>query len=1710
MDSFTRYSVVCWVVLLFMVSGSLFAAPADGDDRRWSYAYGESRVSLDEDAKRCAVKIDANLEDGQAFLSTILSKVGGFVRLVEADGQEYPGLWFPRFEKGTGADQRLAIFERLNTIDGIEFAGPVMIYGEAIAIAMPEIILTFDADAQEEEIREILAQEDLRLIREFPAIDPTFHLAFSGSPVECFARCDQLNSLEAVFVAEPNLIWDLPEMATPNDPLFSDQWDLNNTGQYGGTPGADMNATAAWDISTGSASIVIAICDEGVDVDHPDLIGNMVTGYDAVTADSNPPSTPGDSGGNDAHGTCCAGIASASGNNGVGVAGINWNAKIMPVRLGFGNYWTATSWIIDSITWATDNGADVQSHSWGGGGASTSIENAFTYSATTGRGGLGAACFCASGNDNSVVSYPAKYAGTIAVGATSPCDERKSPSSCDGETWWGSNYGPELDIVAPGPLVTTTDIAGSAGYTSSDYSTFNGTSSATPHAAGAGGLLLSVAPDLTASQVREYMRTTSDDQVGPSNEDTPGFDNYMGYGRVNLENLLLAVASAIGGPTNLSCSESGGDVALSWTNGDSYTSISVSRDGTLIATLGGGATSYVDSGPSAGSHSYSVRGHSGSSNSPSASCSVFITGGATDIVWAASGANGSVNGSQAIADALTANGRNPLLITSLDAVPSLDAFETVWVGLGIYPSNHVLTASEGSTLDTYVSNGTGGSFLYMEGGDTWAYDASTAVHARFGINGLSDGTGDLSTVAGVAGSGCDLSGSSWSYGGENSWIDHLGPTGGSVVSLSSTSPVYDVGVFNDATSYRTFGASFEIGGLNDGAATRADLVGSILECFSGVAPPPPPPAPTADFSATPTSGNTPLAVAFTDLSSGTVDNYSWNFGDGGSSTSQNPSHTYTAAGTYTVTLTVSNAGGSDTATCSNCITVTDPPPAVPTADFSANPTSGDYPLAVAFTDLSTGSIDNYSWTFGDGGSSTAQNPSHTYNAAGTYTVTLTVSNVSGSDTATCGSCITVTVPPPPAPNADFTATPTSGENPLTVAFSDASSGSVDNYSWTFGDGGTSTAQNPSHTYTAAGSYDVSLTVSNAGGNDTHTCVGCIVVTDPPPPPPAAPTADFTATPTSGDSPLTVAFTDASSGTVDDYSWTFGDGSTSSAQSPSHTYTSAGSYTVTLTVSNAGGSDTMTCSACINVSEPPPPVPVADFTATPTSGENPLTVAFNDASSGTVDSYSWDFGDGGSSLAQNPSHTYTAAGTYTVTLTVSNVSGSDTTTCGACITVVDPPPPAPTANFTAAPTFGDAPLLVSFTDASSGTIDDYFWDFGDGATSTAQNPSHTYTSAGNYSVSLTVSNAGGSDTATCGACITVTDPTPPPPIADFTAVPVAGEAPLPVDFTDLSTGVVDNYDWDFGDGGTSTIANPSYIYSAAGTYTVTLTVSNAGGSDTATCTACVTVTDPPPPPPPPSGPLLYLSFRNNTSVPGVGTVRDEDIVSYDSLTDTWELFIDGSDIGLGGTDIDAFSVRADGSVVISFNSGSFSVQGLTGGPDGTTVDDSDMILFIPTSTGTNTNGSLEFLFDGSDISLTTNGEDIDGICWLDDDTILFSTQGTARGDGPIARDEDIVLFTPSSLGSTTGGSWEMVFDGSDVGYGDSGKDDVDGLSLDFDGTMLVTTVGSALVLGTSGNDEDIFRFTGTYGTSTSGTTSLDVDLSALGISTGEDVDGVSIR
>ena len=332
--------------------------------------------------------------------------------------------------------------------------------------------------------------------------------------------------------------------------------------------------------------------------------------------------------------------------------------------------------------------------------------------------------------------------------------------------------------------------------------------------------------------------------------------------------------------------------------------------------------------------------------------------------------------------------------------------------------------------------------------------------------------------------------------------------------------------------------------------------------------------PIAAFSASPTSGNAPLNVTFTDKSTGTPTAWKWTFGDGTNSTIKNPTHKYSKAGNYTVALTVSNSAGSSTTTKTNYIKVT-ATTIKPVASFTSNVTSGKVPLNVAFTDKSTGTPAAWKWTFGDGTTSTAKNPIHKYSKAGNYTVALTVSNAAGSNTTTKTNYIKVSGTSSQAPVAAFSASPTSGNTPLNVTFTDSSTGSPTTWSWNFGDGTSATVKNPVHTYSTAGSYSVTLKVSNSAGNNTTTKSSYIKVTAKNTTNATIPVVSFWGSRTSGTAPLTITFTDASTNTPTSWYWSFGDGTYSTVQRPRHTYSKAGTYSVTLKASNAAGTGTKT-------------------------------------------------------------------------------------------------------------------------------------------------------------------------------------------------------------------------------------------------------------------------------------------------------------------------------------------------------------------------------------------------------------------------------------------------------------------------------------------------------------------------------------------------------
>ncbi len=796
-----------------------------------------------------------------------------------------------------------------------------------------------------------------------------------------FDRSADLPALAQVLRADASveavsLDWRAFPMAVPNDPYYADQWGHNNTGQmlsydwstYShengdpvGTPGFDAHAEEAWDKSQGygSSSVVIAILDSGVDMDHPDL--NIVAGYDFGDNDTNPDDNSSQPG----HGTCCAGVAAAMANNNLGVAGVAGGSGIMACKVANSAGSMYFSYIQDALYWAADNGADVISMSLGAAlssDAATDAALSYAYNA-------GCIILAATGNENaSTISYPAVHDQVMGIGAASPCGDRKRSAAsslylnpgvdadpndytCDGERWWGSNYGTTsqddrgaVDIIAP-TILPTTDIGGSGGYVSGDYEMwFNGTSCATPYAAGVAALVISANPTYTPSQVWTALTSTATDVVNV--ESGSGWDRYSGYGMVNAD-------AAIG----------------------------------------------------------------------------------------------------------------------------------------------------------------------------------------------------------------------------------------------NTGPV----------------------------------------------------APTADFAGTPTSGQYPLNVVFTDLSSGGPTSWSWTFGDGGSSTAQNPSHTYTAVGTYSVSLTVSNSEGSDSVTMTDYITVTAPP--APTAAFSGSPTSGSYPLTVSFTDQSADSPTSWSWIFGDGGSSTAQNPSHEYTAAGTYDVSLTVSNANGSDSLTRTGYITVTEP------GVTTFVTASGENSVlgTVSGSYASTTVSDGVNETITEVLYTGHPRKQYSYAqhewffdlpAGGAATFLLEAARSNNTDN----------------------DNFAFEYSTDGVNWVALATISSAT--EQTFAIDCGTLSGAVTVRATDTDRNWYATSLDMLYV---DYM----AFELGDVQPVAPTADFAGTPVSGEYPLAVQFTDTSAGDPTSWSWTFGDGGSSTAQNPAHTYTAAGSYTVSLTATNAQGSDTVTRTGYITVTEP-------------------------------------------------------------------------------------------------------------------------------------------------------------------------------------------------------------------------------------------------------------------------------------------------------------------------------------------------------------------------------------------------------------------------------------------------------
>jgi subtilisin family serine protease len=357
--------------------------------------------------------------------------------------------------------------------------------------------------------------------------------------IECAGR---LSRLRDVNEAHPDWLSLTSSIATttPNDALFAGEWDMTQIG-----------APLGWDLSHGSANIVIAIVDTGCDLNHEDLASKYVpvASRRDIVAGTN---TPNDDFG---HGTCCASLAAAATNNGLGTAGVGWNCLVMPIKLLQFGFINSEADIVSAINWARTNGANVVSMSWYWPGTTSSADAAFTAAAAA-----NVVLVAASGNFNGAIIWPALNPHVMAIGASDKIDKRKSPASPDGECW-GSNFGPKQSVMAPGVLCwAANNTNGGASFNNNNggpinwacvnypssgtadqkyVALMNGTSAATPHVAGLAGLLLSVNPGLTKTQVQTIIEQTADRTGGYAYTNDPlhpngTWSNEPGYGRINV------------------------------------------------------------------------------------------------------------------------------------------------------------------------------------------------------------------------------------------------------------------------------------------------------------------------------------------------------------------------------------------------------------------------------------------------------------------------------------------------------------------------------------------------------------------------------------------------------------------------------------------------------------------------------------------------------------------------------------------------------------------------------------------------------------------------------------------------------------------------------------------------------------------------------------------------------------------------------------------------------------------------------------------------------------------------------------------------------------------------------------------------------------------------------------------------------------------------
>jgi len=812
-------------------------------------------------------------------------------------------------------------------------------------------------------------------LRKGQDVDPVIE-ALRKNPLVEYAERDHLLHIHETF---------------PNDPYFDDCWGLHNTGQLLGEPDADIDAPEAWDITTGSGNVVVAVIDTGIDYDHPDLAGNLWT---------NPGETPGnglDDDGNGfvddvygisvidgvrsgdpwddhGHGTHVAGTLGAVGNNHRGVVGVNWTVRIMALKFLDSTGYGYESDAATCIEYAIAHGARILNNSYGGPDYSQALRDAIAAANSAGI------LFCVSagndGLDNDVVpNYPASYdlPNIVAVASTGGSDNIS----------YFSNYGRQsVHVGAPGEAIMST-------WPGNDYQLLDGTSMACPFVSGIAALVLAHEPGLTLSQLRDRVMWTGDPVFDLKETTVTGL-------RVNAYNALMGIYAVRINTTS------------PLPDGRVGTPYSTTLDATGFAppfTWSWSAPDYVEREVANG-----------------------FTWAGSPQYWQAD--NGIWRYNLPFSFPFYGETYTHVYVCSngyLEFAPSQPFPEDIPDTTVFKQKKMIAVYWSDLTTDDYL----GGLDVY-----TWQPDADsmafrweaqeadwllgapvncTVVLHSDGRIEMHYGPDIFSLVGGMVGiSAGDGVNYRLSYTKTNKLDLAWAPTSLWLPGALPPGLALDAGtgeIFGTPTVAGTYDFDVTVEDTSGGS----DTVQFSLKVFPATGP-------VADFSAEPLSGNYDLEVAFTDLSlsAAGITSWLWNFGDAHISAEQNPTHVYTSPGTYTVALTVTDADGTDTMTRLRYIEVLTPGPIV---DFYGEPTSGPAPLTVTFHDLSEPSDPHdpdaelwlWEWDFGDGEIDWRFDNlpfDHVYQNPGVYDVTLSVSDWYGTTIETKEAYITVTAPQP--------------------------------------------------------------------------------------------------------------------------------------------------------------------------------------------------------------------------------------------------------------------------------------------------------------------------------------------------------------------------------------------------------------------------------------------------------------------------------------------------------------------------------------------------------------------------------------------------------------------------------------------------------------------------------------------------------------------------